>query len=87
MKERLDRMLINKDQLFSFQDVGVVHLPMFGFDHNPLWIRSGSCRQVSRQPKPFNSSLHGLAIKALLIWLGIIGIQGILGLIILPSLL
>ena len=53
LKERLDRLLVSREWLLSFQDVGVVHLPMFGSDHSPLWIKSGYCLHVTQRPKPF----------------------------------
>ena len=53
MKERLDRVLVNKDWLLHFTDMGVVHLPMLNSDHSPLWVRTGTLLNSPRRPKPF----------------------------------
>ena len=38
--------------MLKYQDFGVVHLPTFNSDHNPLWLRAGNMFQTPN-PKPF----------------------------------
>lgn len=61
MKERLDRALVNQVWLHKFEEIGVVHLPMFNSDHNPLWVRFDTDLINLSKPKPF---------KFLSAWLG-----------------
>ena len=64
MRERLDKVLVNQAWHNTFIELGVVHLPMFNFDHSPLWVRSGSNLVNLSKPKPF---------KFLSAWLGHVG--------------
>ena len=52
-KERLDRAFINQRWNFSFEEMGVVHLPMYNSDHSHLWIRAGFDLVQFTQLKPF----------------------------------
>ena len=61
LRERLDRVLVNKEWLLHFSDMGVVHLPMFSSEHSPIWVRAGSMLRSSNKSKHF---------KFMAAWLG-----------------
>ena len=54
-------MFVNQDWFDKFNEVGLIHLSMFNYDHCPLWIHSGDNLVPLNRPKPF---------RFLVAWLG-----------------